>query len=99
MQCARYERMCHIILAGPREGGFGGGRGGFAGRGGFGGGGFRGGFGGGYGGPPTGPGFDPGPSVPPNPFTDFATSGGEKSDVIYVRNVSISSINSDRYRL
>lgn len=81
------------------RGGFGGGRGGFAGRGGFGGGGFRGGFGGGYGGPPTGPGFEPGPSVPPNPFTDFATSGGEKSDVIYVRNVSISSINSDCYRL
>jgi hypothetical protein len=26
--------------------------------------------------------------VPPNAFTDFATSGGEKSGVIYVRNVS-----------
>ncbi|OJJ02537.1 hypothetical protein ASPVEDRAFT_133475 [Aspergillus versicolor CBS 583.65] len=77
------------------RGGFGGGRGGFAGRGGFGGGGFRGGFGGGYGGPPTGPGFDPGPSVPPNPFTDFATSGGEKSDVIYVRNLPWSTCNDD----
>lgn len=74
------------------RGGFGGGRGGgFGGRGGFGGGyGGRGGFGGGgpgFGGPG---GFDnaPVPSGPPNPFTDFATSGGEKSGVIYVRNVS-----------
>lgn len=80
------------------RGGFGGGpgfggRGGFAGRGGFGGG-----FRGGYGGPPAfgGGGFDAGgappapvASSPPNPFTDFATSGGEKSAVIYVRNVSI----------
>ncbi|KAJ6126746.1 Nucleotide-binding alpha-beta plait [Penicillium sp. IBT 18751x] len=77
------------------RGGFGGGpgfggRGGFAGRGGFGGG-----FRGGYGGPPAfgGGGFDAGgappapvASSPPNPFTDFATSGGEKSAVIYVRN-------------
>lgn len=77
---------------GGRGGGFGG-RGGFAGRGGFGGG-----FRGGYGGPPAfgGGGFDAGgpppptavASVPPNPFTDFATSGGDKSAVIYVRNVS-----------
>jgi hypothetical protein len=28
--------------------------------------------------------------VPPNPFTDFATSGGERSGVIYVRNVSFT---------
>lgn len=79
---------------GGRGGGFGG-RGGFAGRGGFGGG-----FRGGYGGPPAfggGAGFDAGGpppppaavgSVPPNPFTDFATSAGEKSPIIYVRNVS-----------
>jgi hypothetical protein len=82
---------------GGRGGGFAGGRGGFAGRGGGfggpGGGGFggRGGYGGGYGG---GGGFDnvaaaPTASVPPNPFTDFATSGGDKSALIYVRNVSI----------
>lgn len=72
----------------PARGGFMGGRGGFGGgRGGFGGGygGGRGGFGGGYGG-----GHSAGPvegSVPPNPFTDFATSGGERSATIYVRNV------------
>lgn len=86
-------------FGGPR-GGFGGGfggRGGFVGRGGFGGGfGGRGGFGGGpgFGGPP-GPGavaggFDAnaGVSNPPNPFTDYASSGGEPSSTIYVRNVS-----------
>jgi RNA recognition motif-containing protein len=69
------------------RGGFGG-RGGFAGRGGFGGGGFRGGYGGGggFGGPQN---FEPAASAPPNPFTDFATSGGEKSPIIYVRNVSL----------
>ncbi|KAL3479534.1 hypothetical protein BJX99DRAFT_72170 [Aspergillus californicus] len=84
---------------GGRGGGFGG-RGGFTGRGGFGGG-FRGGFGGppggagGFGGPPTGPGFEPGPSAPPNPFTDFATSGGEKSSLIYVRNLPWSTCNED----
>lgn len=83
---------------GGARGGFGGfpGRGGpgFGGRGGFGGGfaGGRGGFGGGFGGPPHG-GFDggaphaAGPSAPPNPFTDFATAGTEKSETIYVRNV------------
>lgn len=68
------------------RGGFGGGRGGFGG--GFGG---RGGFGGGGGpgGPPGGGGFDgpaPGPA-PPNPFTDHATAGTERGEVIYVRNV------------
>ena len=87
------------------RGGFGGpmGRGGFAGRGGFGGG-FpgRGGFGGppgGHGGSPGGHGGYPGgfdgappvPSGPPNPFTDYATSNGEKSAVIYVRNVSFGN--------
>ncbi|KAL0939437.1 RNP domain-containing protein [Colletotrichum truncatum] len=78
---------------GGMRGGFGGGggygRGGFGGgRGGFGGGGYgRGGFGGGGGG---GGGFDAGnaPSVPPNPFTDFATAGTDRSETIYVRNVS-----------
>lgn len=75
------------------RGGFMGGRGGFAGGygggapGGFGGG--RGGFGGGYGGGAPG-GFNAPPPVAaaPNPFTDFATSGGEPGPLIYVRNVS-----------
>lgn len=81
-----------------------GGRGGFGGRGafmgarggygaGFGGGfGGRGGFGGGYGGPGGAPGgFNapvPAAAAAPNPFTDFATSGGDPSPLIYVRNVS-----------
>lgn len=64
------------------RGGFGGGRGGFGGFGGRGGG-----FAGGPGGPPTGPGFEAS-SVPPNPFTDYATSGEVRSETIYVRNVS-----------
>lgn len=76
------------------RGGFGG-RGGFAGRGGFGGG-FagRGGYGGvgaGYGAGATPVPYDSGaPAVAasPNPFTDLASSGGEKSEIIYVRNVS-----------
>jgi hypothetical protein len=71
-------------------GGFGGGRGGFGG--GFGGG--RGGYagGGGYGGaPPAAGGFEGAAAspLPPNPFTDFATGGGERSSSIYVRNVSL----------
>ena len=66
--------------------------GGFGGRGGFGGGfGGRGGYGGGGGfggGAPGGPGYDANAqSNPPNPFTDFASSGGEPSQTIYVRNV------------
>ena len=70
------------------RGGFGG-RGGFAGRGGYGGGyaargGYGGGAGGGYGAPPAV--FDSGAAAP-NPFTDFASSGGERSETIYVRNV------------
>jgi len=69
------------------RGGFGGGRGGFGyqGRGGYGGGGFdASGGGGGGGGPVAG-------NAPqaPNPFTDFATSGTERSETIYVRNVSL----------
>lgn len=75
---------------GGRGGGFGG-RGGFGGgyggRGGYGGGGFQGGGGPGAFGGPTGPAADA-PAAQPNPFTDYATSGGEASPVIYVRNVS-----------
>lgn len=75
-------------MRGGYGGGFGG-RGGFGGHGGFGGGfGGRGGFGGG---PGPGPGgFDGAPSAAaaPNPFTDNATSGTERSEIIYVRNVS-----------
>ena len=81
-----------------RGGGFGAG-GSFGGRGGFGrGGGFGGGYGGGRGGGPPGAGgssfggsgYGGGDytSVPPNGFTDHATSGGERSTIIYVRNVS-----------
>lgn len=81
---------------GGMRGGFGGG---FGGRGGFGGG--RGGFGfggrGGFtGGPPGGGGpggFEAPPptgSVPPNAFTDFATSGTERGEIIFVRNVRTS---------
>ncbi|KAJ5777945.1 Nucleotide-binding alpha-beta plait [Penicillium odoratum] len=92
---------------GGGRGGFGGpggpgfGRGGFGGRGGYGGGfGGRGGFGGPPGGAPGfGGGFEhhqqPVASVPPNPFTDFATSGGEKSAIIYVRNLPWSTCNDD----
>lgn len=68
------------------RGGFGGGRGGFGG--GYGGG--RGGYGGAPGGVPGG-GYDASPAMPaaaPNPFTDYATSGTEKNETIYVRNVS-----------
>ncbi|MCJ1330989.1 hypothetical protein MMC10_007676 [Thelotrema lepadinum] len=91
---------------GPRGGGFGarggygGGRGGF-GRGGFGG--DRGGYGGGSGG---GGGGGGGYTAPPsfeaaqaNPFTDFATSGGEKSEIIYVRNLPWSTSNEDLVEL
>lgn len=84
------------------RGGFGGGfpgRGGFAPRGGFGGGfGGRGGFGGGFGGAAMG-GFDAGagvaagPSAVPNPFTDYATAGTDRSETIYVRNVSVNHSN------
>lgn len=95
---------------GGRGGGFGGrggfaggfgGRGGFAGRGGFGGGyGGRGGYGGG--GPPGGTGFDAGGGAPaaaaaPNPFTDNAEPGTEKSELIYVRNVSATPVPTSIY--
>ncbi|KAK3301498.1 uncharacterized protein B0H64DRAFT_370603 [Chaetomium fimeti] len=88
------------------RGGFAGGRGGFGGgfgRGGFGGG--RGGFGygarGGYGGAPAAAGFhDAGnASVPPNAFTDHATGGVEKCDIIYVRNLPWSTSNDDLVEL
>lgn len=90
-------------FAGGR-GGFGGGRGGF--QGGFGGGG-RGGYGGGgYAGSNAGAsaaGSGPydanAPSNPPNPFTDFATSGGEPSTTIYVRNLPWSTSNEDLIEL
>ncbi|PNH26648.1 hypothetical protein VD0002_g5195 [Verticillium dahliae] len=94
-------------FGGGMRGGFGGGfggRGGFGGpRGGFGGGfgGGRGGFGGGFsaGGAPGGPGVNPGASVPPNPFTDYATAGTDKSEVIYVRNLPWSTSNEDLVEL
>ncbi|KAI1942177.1 g-strand binding protein [Ophidiomyces ophidiicola] len=83
------------------RGGFGGGRGGFAGRGGFGG------YGGGRGGGGFGSNFSGGggnfennnASIPPNPFTDFATYGGERSAVIYVRNLPWSTCNEDLVEL
>jgi hypothetical protein len=56
----------------------------------------------GYGGAPGGggPGFEPNAgSNPPNPFTDFAASGGEPSNVIYVRNLPWSTSNEDLVEL
>ncbi|KAL9071822.1 MAG: hypothetical protein Q9161_003922 [Pseudevernia consocians] len=83
------------------RGGFGGGRGGFGG--GYGGRGGYGGGGGGYGGPPAGN-FNeaaaPGAAAAaPNPFTDYATSGGEMSELIYVRNLPWSTSNEDLVEL
>lgn len=83
---------------GARGGGFAG-RGGYGGRGGFGGGigggfgGGRGGYGGGYGGPPAST-IDnsAATAAPPNPFTDYASSGGERNEIIYVRNVGHASL-------
>lgn len=74
-----------------RGGGYAGGRGGFGGssyggRGGFGGGG---GGGGSYGGTPSGPASYE--ASAPNPFTDGATTGNDRSETIYVRNVSFST--------
>ncbi|KAK4954947.1 g-strand binding protein [Elasticomyces elasticus] len=96
----------------PPRGGFGGG---FAGgRGGFGGGfaGGRGGYGGGYGGAQAGGyggghggggyGAAPAPAaapVAPNPFVDFATSGGPESTTIFVRNLPWSTSNEDLIEL
>jgi hypothetical protein len=87
---------------GGMRGGFG--AGGFGARGGFGGGrgGFQGGFGGrgGFGGP-AGGGFDAPPAgpIPPNPFTDNATSGTDRSETIYVRNLPWSTSNDDLIEL
>ncbi|KND93329.1 putative RNA-binding protein [Tolypocladium ophioglossoides CBS 100239] len=77
------------------RGSFGGGRGGF----GFG---SRGGFAGGAGGgAPAAAGFDAQPAVPvpPNPFTDNATSGTDRSETIYVRNLPWSTSNDDLVEL
>lgn len=75
----------------PRAGGFGGGRGGFGGYGG-GGGGFGGARPGGFAGPTDY--SAPTQSVPPNDFTDHASSGGDRSNTIYVRNVSLVNHSS-----
>ncbi len=83
------------------RGGFSGGRGGFGGgfggRGGYGGGG-GGGAGAGAGGAGTG-GFEAGNTtavIAPNPFTDYATSGTDPSETIYVRNVSVPQVTALR---
>ncbi|KAI4245771.1 MAG: hypothetical protein L6R40_002299 [Gallowayella cf. fulva] len=86
---------------GARGGGFAG-RGGYGGRGGFGGGfGGRGAYGGGYGGPPasTLDNSAAAAAAPPNPFTDYASSGGERSEIIYVRNLPWSTSNEDLVEL
>lgn len=90
---------------GGRGGYGGGGRGAMSARGGYGGG--RGSFGGGYGGRggyggggySGAPSYDSGANsnaaaAPPNSFTDFASSGGDRSETIYVRNVGISCHHS-----
>lgn len=84
------------------RGGYGGGaRGGFGGgfaRGGYGGGRGGFGFGGGRGGFPGGAGYEaatPAAAVPPNPFTDGAVAGTDKSETIYVRNLPWSTSNDD----
>lgn len=84
---------------GGMRGGFGGG---FGGRGGFGGG--RGGFGfggrgGGFSGAPGGFEAPAAASVPPNPFTDFATAGTERNEIIFVRNLPWSTSNDDLVEL
>ncbi|KAI9725163.1 MAG: hypothetical protein M1828_003505 [Chrysothrix sp. TS-e1954] len=82
-------------------GGYGGGGGGY-GRGGFGGGygggggaGYGAGSGGGYGHAPAAAGHEPAP----NPFTDNATGGGERGELIYVRNLPWSTSNDDLIEL
>ena len=90
----RFAGSSGPALGGPRGGlggGYGAARGGFGGRGNFGG---RGGYGGSFGGRGNFSGGLSGPQpsyepAPPNPFTDFATSGGERSETIYVRNVCV----------
>ncbi|KAL9041778.1 MAG: hypothetical protein Q9214_003989 [Letrouitia sp. 1 TL-2023] len=105
----REDRFASSGLGGgfPGRGGYGmsarggfGGRGGYGGRGSFGGGyGGRGGFGGGYGGPPASSTENGANSAPPNPFTDYATAGGERSETIYVRNLPWSTSNEDLVEL
>ncbi|KAG6207402.1 hypothetical protein E4U34_008038 [Claviceps purpurea] len=94
----RYASVGGVGFAG--RGAFGGGlRAGFGGafgRGSYSGG--RGGFGmGGRGGFTGGATFDIAPTavIPPNPFTDGATAGSEKSETIYVRNLPWSTSNDD----
>ncbi|KLU84569.1 RNP domain-containing protein [Magnaporthiopsis poae ATCC 64411] len=86
-----------------QRGGFGGFNrgGGFSGRGGFGGGGFnRGGYGGGFDGSAANPvAAVAAAAVPANPFTDNATSGTERSETIYVRNLPWSTSNDDLVEL
>lgn len=104
----REDRFAGAGFAGGRGGaaGFGGGfgmRGGFGARGGFGGrGGYGGGFGGrggygGYGGAAGG--YGGAAAVPPNEFTDNASGGGERSNIIYVRNLPWSTSNEDLVEL
>lgn len=73
------------------RGGYGGGRGGFGAPGGFGSS-FRGGYGSEAYGAASAGGYGRGAQEPaaPSPFTDFATSGGVRSQTIYVRNVGVS---------
>lgn len=80
------------------RGGFAGGYGGGYGRGGYGGGygvgGGRGGYGGGfsrggYAGGGGGGGYGGAEPPPPNPLTDYATSGNEPNNYLFVRNVSL----------
>lgn len=97
----REDRYANLAVGHGARGGYGtgmgrggfSGRGGFAGRGGYAGGyGGRGGFSGGYGG-----GGYTAEAVPPNPFTDYATSGGEKNPVIFVRNVRDIHLRSSQH--
>ncbi len=98
---------CFAGRGGFARGGFGAGRGGYMGggrggymgsRGGYMGG--RGGFGGGAGGYGAPPMDNNAPAtVGPNPFTDDATSGGERSPIIYVRNLPWSTSNEDLVEL
>ncbi|KIH89112.1 RNA recognition motif containing protein [Sporothrix brasiliensis 5110] len=108
----REDRFAH---AGgfPGRGGFGrggfgggfGGRGGMGGRGGFSSFGGRGGYGGAGGGFDSGAGnsvaggHGSGPAPTPNPFTDYATSGTERSQIIFVRNLPWSTSNEDLVEL
>ncbi|KAF3915663.1 Nucleolin [Arthrobotrys entomopaga] len=88
---------------GGRGGGFGGGRGGFGGGrgGGFGGGYNRGGYGGHGGGGGGGAGSSDfnATAAQPNPFTDYAQGGGDKSATIFVRNLPWSTSNDDLVEL